>query len=94
MRKQKITHPRPELAPWPHAKANIGGVGSADAAAETKTTPVQIAAICSAMDTMPSSVPKTNYEGKKSNYVPHNLPPNGMRIQQPKRPRFRRVLRG
>jgi hypothetical protein len=94
MRKQKIT--RPELAPWPQAKASIRNVAGAKIVddAEPKTTPKQIAAICTAMDGMPSSAPKSKYEGTEGDYILPKLPPNGMRWQQPSKTKFRRVLRG
>ena len=95
MRKQKIA--RPELAPWPQARANIGNVVGAkiDDAIEPRTTTSQISAICVAMDKAPSpesSAPKI--EGQKGDYVLPNLPPQGMRWKQPQRTRFKRVLRG
>jgi hypothetical protein len=96
MRKQKIT--RPELAPWPQAKANIGNVVGAKIADDTidvKTTPTQISAICAAMDKAPAPSPAAyKTEGRKGDYVLPNLPPQGMRWQQPKRTKFKRVLRG
>ncbi len=95
MRKQKIT--RPELEPWPRAKATIGNAGAEIVDGESKTTPAQIAAICAAMDNVPSAeLPmRSSNEGRKGDYILPNLPPNGMRFQQTKKVRRNlRTLRG
>ena len=94
MRKQRIK--RPELDPWTQAKSTIRTGAQIAINEEPRTTPTQISKICAAMDKQGAT---QEFEQKqqvlKENdklYTLPNLPPPGMRWQQPKKTRLRRKL--
>ena len=94
MRKQRIK--RPELDPWPQAQSTIRTGAHMPISEDPQTTPTQISKICAAMDKQGAT---QEFEQKqhllKENdklYTLPNLPPPGMRWQQPKKTRLRRKL--
>jgi len=93
MKKQRIT--RPELAPWPQARSTIRAGAHMPISEDPQTTPTQIAKICNLMDKQGAA---HNFERgqqvlKEGDYVLPDLPPAGMRRQQPKRTKFRARFR-
>jgi len=91
MKKQKIK--RPELAPWPQAKSSIRTGAKIAISEEPQTTPTQIAKICAAMDKQGAA---QNFERKQvlkeGDFVLPNLPPAGMRWQQPKATKLKKSI--